>query len=85
MISQKLRKVGNSSVVTVPREEVAALGLREGQLVAVEIRRVQVLPELAPEVAVQVEASMRQNLAGLQYLAEVDRTGRPAAPSPVRE
>jgi antitoxin component of MazEF toxin-antitoxin module len=73
VLYQKLRKVGNSYVVTVPRDEVEQLGLQEGQLVAVEVRRVRVVPELPPRVAAAVEATIRENIEGLRYLAEFDR------------
>ena len=44
MILQKLRKVGNSYVVTIPKEEVEHLKLEEGQLLTVEIRPAEIRP-----------------------------------------
>ena len=40
----KLRRVGNSLVVTVPRDEVSRLGLHEGDLVTVQVRPLDVRP-----------------------------------------
>lgn len=47
-----LRHVGNSTVVTVPRDEMERLGLQEGQTVTVEVRpaAVTVQPELAADL-----------------------------------
>ncbi|MBI2321013.1 MAG: AbrB/MazE/SpoVT family DNA-binding domain-containing protein [Chloroflexi bacterium] len=70
MIQQKLRRVGNSYVVTIPREEVERLGLKEGELLAVEVRPLEVRPVLAPEVAAAFEASWRRNEHGYCYLAD---------------
>lgn len=60
MLTQKLRRSGNSYVVTIPPEEVERLGLHEGDLVGVEVRRLQVRPELTPELRESAEASWRQ-------------------------
>ena len=67
---QRLRKVGNSYVVTVPREEVEKQGLNEGDLVAVEVRAVEVRPALSPEVRRAFEESWRRNEAGYRYLKD---------------
>lgn len=69
MLVQRLRKVGNSYVVTVPREEVDAQGLREGDLVALEVRPVELRPALSPEVRRAFEASWERNEAGYRRLA----------------
>lgn len=71
MFVSKLRKVGNSYVVTVPREEVERLGVSEGQPLAVEARpaAVEVKPRLIPELREAFEASWRRNEAGYRYLA----------------
>ena len=37
MIWQKLRKAGNSYVVTIPKREVERMNLHEGQLLSIEI------------------------------------------------
>lgn len=69
MIQQKLRKVGNSYVVTIPRAEVERQRLAEGQLVAVEIQPLEVLPIMSDDVREAWEASWRRNEDGYRYLA----------------
>lgn len=70
MIIQKLRRSGNSLVVTVPKEEVERLGLEAGDQVSVEIYPVEVRPVLPPEVRTAFEESWRRNEAGYRYLAD---------------
>ncbi len=72
MVVSKLRKVGNSYVVTVPREEVDRLGLSEGQTVTLEVRpaEVTVRPVLAEDLRPAFELEFRRAEAGLRYLAE---------------
>ena len=70
MVTGKLRKSGNSFIVTVPREEVERLGLAEGDLVSLEVRRAEVRPVLAADLRTAFEEEFRRGRAGLQYLAE---------------
>lgn len=70
MITAKLRRSGNSFIVTVPREEVDRLRLVEGQLVAVEVRPMEVRPVLTDDLREAFEASWERNEAGYRYLAD---------------
>ena len=70
MIRQKLRRVGNSYVVTIPKAEVERQQLKAGQLVSVEIRPLDVFPAVAPDVQEAWEESWRRNEAGYRYLAD---------------
>ncbi len=70
MIQQKLRKVGNSYVVTIPKEEVERKGLREGQLLAVDVQPLETYPALRPELREAFEASWARSEAAYRYLAE---------------
>ena len=70
MISGKLRRSGNSFIVTVPRAEVERLGLAEGQLVTVEVRPAEVRSVLAADLREAFEVEFRRGEAGLRYLAE---------------
>ncbi len=70
MILQKLRKVGNSFVVTIPKEEIERQNLREGQLLAVEVVPAGVRPMLLPALREAFEKSWKHNEAGYRYLAE---------------
>ena len=69
MIYQKLRKVGNSYVVTIPKDEVKRRGLTEGQLLSVTVQPAEVRPTLRPELRAAWDASWRRNEAGYRYLA----------------
>lgn len=70
MTTAKLRRSGNSFIVTVPRDEVERLGLTEGQLVSLEVRALETRPVLAPDVRAAFEASWKQNRAAYEYLAQ---------------
>jgi antitoxin component of MazEF toxin-antitoxin module len=70
MVVGKLRKSGNSFIVTVPRDEVERMGLSEGQMVAVEVRPVEVRPILAPDLQEVFEEVFRRHEPGLRYLAD---------------
>jgi putative addiction module antidote len=70
MIWQKLRKVGNSYVVTIPKEEVERKKLQEGQLLAVEIQPAEVRPVLSPELRKAFEESWQRNEETYRYMAE---------------
>ncbi len=70
MITTKLRKSGNSFIVTVPREEVKRLHLRAGQTVAIEVRPVEIRPTLATDLQEIFEDVFRRHEPGLRYLAD---------------
>jgi antitoxin component of MazEF toxin-antitoxin module len=70
VIQQKLRKVGNSYVVTIPKDEVLRRGLKEGQLLAVEVQPLDVQPRLRPELREAFEASRAEHEAAYRYLGE---------------
>lgn len=70
MIQQKLRKAGNSYVVTIPREEVEQRGLKEGQLLSVEVRPVEVRPVLSPALRAALDVTWARDEAAYRYLAE---------------
>lgn len=70
MIQQKLRKVGNSYVVTIPKAEVERQNLKVGELVAVEVRALEIWPAMAPDVREAWEESWRRGEAGYRYLAD---------------
>ena len=70
MIWQKLRKVGNSYVVTIPKEEVERQNLREGQLLSIEVQPAEIRPVASPALHEEFEESWRCNEAGYRYMAE---------------
>ena len=70
MIHQKLRKVGNSYVVTVPKEEVERRGWQEGQLLAVQLTPLEVRPILGDDLREAIEERWNRNEEALRYLAD---------------
>jgi antitoxin component of MazEF toxin-antitoxin module len=70
MITQKVRKVGNSLTITIPREEAERLGLAEGDLVAASLNKVRVEIELSPRVRTATDTLLRDFGDMLDYLAD---------------
>jgi antitoxin component of MazEF toxin-antitoxin module len=70
MIRQRLRRAGNSYVVTIPKEEVERRGLREGQLLGIEITPLEVRPVLRRELREAVDERWAVNEPALRYLAD---------------
>ena len=70
MVVSKLRKSGNSFIVTISREEVKRLGLHEGQPVIVEVRPAEIRPILAADLREAFDIEFEKGREGLQYLAE---------------
>jgi antitoxin component of MazEF toxin-antitoxin module len=69
MITQKLRKVGNSYVVTIPRAEVERQQLHEGDLLAVDVRRLEVRPALRPAIRRILEEHWEEDEPAYRYLS----------------
>jgi antitoxin component of MazEF toxin-antitoxin module len=69
MIMGKLRKSGNSYIVTVPRGEIERLGLVEGELVTLEVRPAEVRSVLAADLREAFEIEFRRGQEALRYLA----------------
>ena len=69
VITQQLRKVGNSYVVTVPKEEVERRGWREGQLLALQLTELEVRPVLGDDLREAIEDRWERNEEALRYLA----------------
>jgi antitoxin component of MazEF toxin-antitoxin module len=70
MFWQKLSKVGDSYVVTIPKEEVERLNLHEGQLLAIEIQPAEIDSVISTDVGMEFEESWQRNEPGYRYLAE---------------
>jgi antitoxin component of MazEF toxin-antitoxin module len=70
MIQQQLRRVGNSLVVTIPKDEIERNGWKEGDLVALQLTPLEVRPIMRPEVREAFEESWKRNEAGYRYLAD---------------
>jgi antitoxin component of MazEF toxin-antitoxin module len=69
MIQQQLRKVGNSYVVTIPKDEVERRGWKVGQRFVVQLTPLEERPVLADEVREALDESWERNAEGYRYLA----------------
>jgi antitoxin component of MazEF toxin-antitoxin module len=69
MFYGKLRRVGNSYVVTIPKDQVDEQDLEEGQLLAVHVQRAEIRPVLSEVARQAFEDSWRENEEGYRYLA----------------
>jgi antitoxin component of MazEF toxin-antitoxin module len=69
VITQQLRKVGNSYVVTVPKDEVERRGWQEGQLLALQLTALEVRPVLGDDLREAIEERWERNEEALRYLA----------------
>ncbi len=70
MITRRLRKVGNSYVVTVPKEEVERRGWHEGQLLALQLTELEVRPILGDDLGEAIDERWDRNVEALRYLAD---------------
>ena len=70
MVIQKVRRVGNSFVVTIPKEEMERQGLGEGDEVALEVRKVVTRPQMSPAVRAAFEQSLETYAADYEYLKD---------------
>jgi antitoxin component of MazEF toxin-antitoxin module len=70
VIYQQVRKSGNSLVVTIPKEEVERLGLREGQFVALHITPMELRPVLPPDIQAAVDELWPRLEPALRYLKD---------------
>ena len=70
MMVQKVRKVGNSYVVTIPREVVESQRLQEGDTVAIEVRKVDYRVQMDPGVREAFERSLELYPEDYDYLGK---------------
>lgn len=70
MLLQKLRKAGNSYIVTIPRDVMESQDLHEGDTVALEVRKVEHRVQMDRDVRVAFERSMELYKDDYDYLGE---------------
>ncbi len=70
MIVGKVRKSGNSLILTIPKEEADRHGIAPGDMVMADIRPVDIRPRLAPDLRRHAEESFSYNESGLRALAD---------------
>jgi antitoxin component of MazEF toxin-antitoxin module len=67
---QKVRKVGNSLVVTIPADFAEAHGIRADDFIRLTVEPLDIVPRLRPEVARFIEEETAENLEALRYLRD---------------
>jgi antitoxin component of MazEF toxin-antitoxin module len=67
---QKVRKVGNSLVVTIPADVAQQHGIKTEDLVQLTLELMTVLPKLRPEIAQIIEEEMAANHEALIFLRD---------------
>jgi antitoxin component of MazEF toxin-antitoxin module len=72
MIASRIRKAGNSYVVTIPPKEMAARGLREGQLVGFEPVPLELRPVAPPRLSPDEEADTSGDVPQEQVMRELE-------------
>jgi antitoxin component of MazEF toxin-antitoxin module len=68
MLTAKVRKTGNSYVVTIPREELDRLDLQEGEIVGIEVRKLDIRPQMSPEVRAAFDKVVKEYAEDIEYL-----------------
>jgi antitoxin component of MazEF toxin-antitoxin module len=64
----RVRRAGNSLVLTIPKEEAERLDLHDGDSVAYEIRKAELRPILTAELRSLADELIADNLDALRYL-----------------
>jgi putative addiction module antidote len=70
MIQAKIRKQGNSFVVTIPKDEMDRNNLHEGDQVAFQPTKLETRAVLRPELQMILDDVWEQYEAGFRYLAD---------------
>ncbi len=70
MIEAKIRKQGNSFVVTIPKDQMEKLDLHEGDQIAFQPVKLESRIVLRPDLQRALDDSWEQNEAGYRYLAD---------------
>ncbi len=70
MITQQLRKVGNSYVITIPKAAIDRLQATEGVYLAADFTRLEMKPALAPELRDFAERNHDGLVQMMRYLKD---------------
>jgi antitoxin component of MazEF toxin-antitoxin module len=70
MLIQKVRKSGNSFIVTIPKDEIERLDLQEGDMVALDVRKVEYRVQMDPDVRAAFERSLKMHKEDYDLLAQ---------------
>lgn len=70
MVTQQLRKVGNSYVLTVPKSEVERLQAEEGDFISAEYTRLEMKPVLNQELKENIDRNREALSSVMRYLKD---------------
>ena len=70
MVTQQIRKVGNSYVITIPKAEMERLNMREGEYVTAEFTRLEIRPVLDPEIRESLDRNREALSSVMHYLKD---------------
>ena len=70
MVTQQIRKVGNSLVVTIPKAEADRLDLQEGDYISADYTKLEVKPVLDPEIRENLERNRDALTSVMRYLRD---------------
>ena len=69
-MTKKVWRTGNSLVVSITKEEVEKLGIHEGDLVDVQLQKMELRPAMRPEVKAALERAAAKYAPDLEYLKD---------------
>ena len=69
-MASKVWRSGNSLVVSIPREEAERQGIHEGDLVEVQVQKMELRPAVRPSVKAAVERALSKYAPDLEYLKD---------------
>lgn len=67
---QKIRRSGNSYVVTIPADVIERYGINEHDLVRVQLQLLDVVPRLRPELQDIADRIIERDIEALRHLAD---------------
>lgn len=70
MVTQQIRKVGNSYVVTVPKSEMERIGAKEGDYVASDHTRVEMRPVMSADMQDYADRNRDSLVKLMKYLKD---------------
>lgn len=70
MVTQQIRKAGNSYVVTIPKSEMDRLELSEGDYVSMDLGKMELKPVLNPELQAYEARNLEALTEMMMYLKD---------------
>lgn len=70
MVTQQLRKVGNSYVLTVPKSEIDRLQAEEGDYISMDLNKMELKPVMSRELQQLLDTDLPNLKPMLDYLKD---------------